>query len=171
MFDKEKAVGAAVAMMNESPVEDSKWNAQTMQEAKQLVEALTEQQWKTICEVIPLLAKPSTPDQKQAAREQQKQAQAQQEALKADFEQKRSTADAFRKEIHMGVSIPERYDFTIGEIQPLLDYAFHPLALHDGIYDIASSLFVMGFKRGRAYQKAKSEKKTDENRKKNVKIS
>ena len=185
MLDKEKAVGAAVAMMDElekftlpqktweaveeclrclgafvpSSVEDSKWNTQTMQEAKQLVEALTEQQWKTICEVIPPLSKPSTPEQKLEAQERKKQAEAQQEAMQADFEQKRKAADMFREKVHTGISIPDRYDFTIGEIQPLLDYAFHPLSLHDGIYDIASSLFVMGFKRGMACQKAKSKKK------------
>lgn len=185
MFDKEKVVGAAVAMMDElekfalpqktweaveeclrclgallpSPVEDSKWNAKTMQEAKQLVEVLTEHQWKTICEVIPPLAKFSTPEQKQEAQERKKQAEAQQEALKADFELKRCAAAAFREKKHKGVTIPTRYDISIEEIEPLLAYTFHPLSMHEGIYDIVSTLFVMGFKRGMAYQKAKSKKK------------
>lgn len=139
-----------------------KWNEQTQQEAQQLVETLTESQWNALKTAVPALLKPSTPEQVKAQEERREQARVQQEAAKADFEEKRSTFKAWAEKKLKGLKMPTAYDFSIGDIEPLCEYALHAEAGHEGFYDTISFMYDYGFKRGINCQKAKVQKRKNQ---------
>lgn len=136
-----------------------KWNEQTQEEARNLVEALTETQWNTLKTAIPVLLRPSTPEEVKARHERQEQARAAQEALIADFLEKRETFKAWKEKKLKGLKMPTAYDFSVGEIAPLCEYALHQAAGQNGIYDTMSFMYDWGFKRGMACQKKEAKKK------------
>lgn len=142
------------------------WNEQTSEEARRLVEALTEKQWKIVCEVMISLAKPKSDEEKAKQKElQEKQAQAMAER-RADFAMKKFTFNNMRNSLGEGVVVPERYEWSIADISEAFAMAFHPLAGHDEVYDLADYMFNLGFKRGMSFQQSKAAKKANANLKK-----
>lgn len=130
-----------------------KWNEQVQQEAQKLVEALTPAQWKTVCETIPVLMQPISPEARKAEQERRERMQAKLEAKKADFEVKKEAFKRWREKKLKGFKIPAVYDFGVGEISPLTDYTLHEVAGHEGYFDTLTFMYDWGFKRGIAFQK------------------
>lgn len=133
-----------------------KWNEQTQQEAKNLVEALTPAQWKTVCETIPALMKPVSPEVQKADQERRERAKEQREALEADFHAKREAFKVWKEKKLKGLKMPTAYDFSVGDVAPLCDYSLHEVSGHKGFYDTMSFMYDYGFKRGMAYQKKRN---------------
>ena len=130
-----------------------KWNEQTQQEARKLVETLTPAQWKTVCETIPVLMQPISPEARKADQERREK---QVEYLKADYMEKSMRFDEMDKKINNGVAIPERYEWSYDEVSPLFQLVYHPLATHDDILHMGDAMFTLGFKYGMACQKKRN---------------
>lgn len=133
-----------------------KWNNQTQQEARQLVETLTESQWEAVRTAIPALLKPSTPEQVKAREERQEQARVQRAALLDDYQVKYNAFKLWRAKKLKGLKLPPAYDFTMTEVEPLTDYALHQAAAgHEGYFDTLSFMYDWGFMRGMKCQEKK----------------
>lgn len=130
-----------------------KWNEQTQQEARQLMETLSEQEWRTLVNVANALKTPPSPEQVKADQERREREQAMLEAQKADFLSKRKTFREWKEKKLKGLKMPLSYDFGTGEIAPLTDYALCNAAGNEGYWDSISFMYDWGFKRGIAYQK------------------
>ena len=137
------------------------WNNQTLEAAKRLVEGLTEAQWETVCACLPVLysrqngaQRPSDDDE----REWEKEARRKEAALQADFEGRRTAFSEWAEKKLKGAEVPEAYDFTIGDIMPVTEYALHEKATADAVYSCICTMYKWGFKRGRACVKAAGKK-------------
>ena len=127
-----------------------KWNEQTQQEARKLVEMLTPAQWKTVCDTIPALMQPISEEAQKAAQERREK---QVEYLKADYEEKKMLFHEKSRKINKGVAIPSRYEWGYDDVHPLFQLVYHPMATHDDILCLGDNMFTLGFKRGVAFQK------------------
>lgn len=130
-----------------------KWNAQTQQEAKNLVEALTERQWECVRGVMISLVTPPSPEQVKAQEERQEQARLQRQAMLDDYTAKHNAFQRWKAKKLKGLKMPAAYDFGMTEIEPLTDYALHEAAAgHEGYFDTLSFMYDWGFMRGMKYQ-------------------
>ena len=134
-----------------------KWNNQTQQEARQLVEALTEKQWEAVKTAIPALVKPSSPEQVKAQEKRREQAKAQRDAMQKDYATKQKAFRQWKEKKLKGFQMPTAYDFIMSDVDPLTQYVLHDCAEgNEGYFDTLSFMYDWGFMRGMKCQKKKA---------------
>ena len=134
-----------------------KWNEQTQQEAKQMVDALNETQWKAIIKFAADIVTPPSPEQLQADQDRRERLEAAKAQREADFTEKKRIFEEWKQKKLKGLKMPEAYDLCLGDVAPLCDYVLHEASSgHEGFFDTLSFMYDYGFKRGMAYQKKRN---------------
>ena len=131
------------------------WTDQRQQEARQVIGALDEGQWKAVQRIIAAFTHTPTKEEEERDKRQREAAAARRQA---DLQQKRDSFKAWAQKKLRGLTMPTRYDFSIEMIQPLLDYVTNAPD-NEGLYDTISFMYDYGFMRGTKYIQAQSKKK------------
>lgn len=132
-----------------------KWNQQTKEKARELVEAMNEEQCSMIVNLITCLLHKPSEEEKAKDKEEREERDRQTQIALADFGAKRLYFDGMRESVNEGPEIPEKYEWQVDEVQGAFEMAFHPLAGHEEVFDLADYMFTLGFKRGMACQKSR----------------
>lgn len=131
------------------------WTDQRQQEARQVIGALDEGQWKAVQRIIAAFTHTPT---KEEAEHDKRQREASAARRQADLQEKRNSFREWAQKKLRGLKMPTRYDFSPEMIQPLIDW-LRKAPDSEGMWDAISFMYDWGFLRGTKYIQNQGKKK------------